>query len=89
MNLTSVVIWIVFGLVVGVVARFLMPGKAQGAGYLVTIALGIIGSFLGGWIGNQLGWGGVNAGFNLYSFVMALIGSVILLFIYGLVTKKQ
>ena len=50
----DVLIWIVFGLVVGVVAKFVMPGRDPG-GMIVTIVLGIVGALLGGWIGRALG----------------------------------
>jgi uncharacterized membrane protein YeaQ/YmgE (transglycosylase-associated protein family) len=72
--------WIVFGLIVGVVAKLLMPGKDPG-GFFITIALGIVGAMLGGWLGRVMGlYGqGQSAG-----FLMALIGAVILLGIYRL-----
>jgi uncharacterized membrane protein YeaQ/YmgE (transglycosylase-associated protein family) len=50
----DVLIWIVFGLVVGVVAKFVMPGRDPG-GMIMTIVLGIVGALLGGWIGRALG----------------------------------
>ena len=70
--------WIVFGLVVGVLAKLLMPGRDPG-GMLVTIALGIAGALVGGFLGRALGWylPGEPAG-----FVMATLGAVLLLFIY-------
>ena len=70
--------WIVFGLVVGVLAKLLMPGRDPG-GMLVTIVLGIAGALVGGFLGRALGWylPGEPAG-----FVMATLGAVLLLFIY-------
>jgi uncharacterized membrane protein YeaQ/YmgE (transglycosylase-associated protein family) len=70
--------WIVFGLVVGVLAKFLMPGHDPG-GMLVTIVLGIAGALVGGFLGRALGWylPGEPAG-----FIMATLGAVLLLFIY-------
>jgi uncharacterized membrane protein YeaQ/YmgE (transglycosylase-associated protein family) len=72
--------WIIFGLVVGVIAKLLMPGRDPG-GFIVTIVLGIIGALLGGFVGNLLGVGPVS-GFNLGSIALAVLGAVILLFIY-------
>lgn len=72
--------WIVFGLVAGVIAKVLMPGKDPG-GFIVTILLGIAGAFVGGMIGTALGFGGVS-GFNLGSFVIAVGGAVLLLILY-------
>lgn len=78
--------WIVFGLVAGVIAKVLMPGKDPG-GFIVTILLGIAGAFVGGMIGTALGFGGVS-GFNLGSFVIAVGGAVLLLILYR-TFKKQ
>jgi len=76
--------WIVFGLVVGALAKLLMPGKDPG-GIVVTMVLGIAGALIGGFVGRLLGWyaPGEPAG-----FVMALIGAVLLLFIYRKAVKK-
>jgi uncharacterized membrane protein YeaQ/YmgE (transglycosylase-associated protein family) len=74
----DVLIWIVFGLVVGVVAKFVMPGRDPG-GMILTIVLGIVGGVLGGWIGRILG---------LYrpgepvGFIMAVVGAILVLLIY-------
>jgi uncharacterized membrane protein YeaQ/YmgE (transglycosylase-associated protein family) len=70
--------WILFGLVVGVVAKLLMPGRDPG-GIIVTMLLGIVGAVVGGFLGRALGWyqPGEPAG-----FFMALLGAVILLAIY-------
>jgi uncharacterized membrane protein YeaQ/YmgE (transglycosylase-associated protein family) len=70
--------WIVFGLIVGALAKFVMPGRDPG-GMIVTILLGIVGAILGGWIGRALGLYGPE---DAAGFFMALIGSVILLFAY-------
>ena len=76
----DVLIWIVFGLVVGVVAKFVMPGRDPG-GMIVTIVLGIVGAMLGGWIGRALGvyQPGQPAG-----FIMAVIGAIVVLAVYRL-----
>jgi uncharacterized membrane protein YeaQ/YmgE (transglycosylase-associated protein family) len=74
----SVIGWIVFGLIVGVVAKFLMPGRDPG-GFVITILLGIVGALVGGSLGRGLGW--YREG-EPVGFVMAVLGSVILLLIY-------
>ena len=76
--------WIVFGLVVGALAKLVMPGRDPG-GIIVTMVLGIAGALVGGFIGRLLGWyePGEPAG-----FVMALLGAVLLLFIYRQAVKK-
>jgi len=72
--------WIVFGLVAGIVAKFIMPGRDPG-GLIVTILIGIVGALLGGWLATQFGLGAVT-GFDIKSFIIAVVGSLILLFIY-------
>ncbi|HJU04170.1 MAG TPA: GlsB/YeaQ/YmgE family stress response membrane protein [Nitrospiraceae bacterium] len=74
----SVLGWIVFGLIVGIVAKFLMPGRDPG-GMIVTILLGVVGALVGGFIGRALGW--YREG-DPVGFVMAVIGAIVVLFIY-------
>ncbi len=79
-------IWtILIGFVIGLVARFLKPGR-DAAGFIVTTVLGIAGAFLGSFIGQTLGLyqQGQAAG-----FIMSVIGAIILLVIWGLVSKKK
>jgi len=77
--------WIILGLVVGVIAKFLMPGKDPG-GFIITIILGIAGAFVGGWIASTFGIGSVT-GFDIRSLVIAVGGAVLLLVIYRVVKK--
>ncbi len=70
--------WIVFGLVVGAIAKLLMPGKDPG-GIIVTMALGIVGALLGGFVGRALGMYNTN---ESAGFVMALVGAVLVLLVY-------
>jgi uncharacterized membrane protein YeaQ/YmgE (transglycosylase-associated protein family) len=74
----DILVWIIFGLVVGAVAKLLMPGRDP-AGFIVTMLIGIAGALLGGWIGRAIGLynPGESAG-----FIMAVIGAVVLLAIY-------
>jgi uncharacterized membrane protein YeaQ/YmgE (transglycosylase-associated protein family) len=77
--------WIILGLIAGSLSKYLMPGRDP-AGCLITIALGIIGSLLGGWIGSHLGWGDVGAtGFSIRSIALATLGAIMLLLIGRLV----
>ena len=80
----SVIGWIVFGGLVGLVAKFLMPGRDPG-GFIVTIVLGVVGALLGGYIGRALG---IYRGNDPVGFVMAVIGSIILLVIYRFVARR-
>ena len=72
--------WILFGLAVGIVAKLLMPGRDPG-GFFITALLGIVGSFVGGFLGRLLGWYGDG---DPVGFVMAVIGSIVLLAAYRL-----
>lgn len=88
MGITEILSWIVFGFIAGAVAKWLMPGKDPG-GFIGTIIIGIIGAVVGGYIANILALGGtVEPGFNLKSFIFAVIGSIILLIIYRFVKGK-
>ena len=77
--------WIVLGLIVGIIAKFLMPGKDPG-GFFITILLGIAGAFVGGFISSRLGFGGVT-GFDLRSLLVAVGGAVLLLVVYRFFKK--
>jgi uncharacterized membrane protein YeaQ/YmgE (transglycosylase-associated protein family) len=77
--------WIVFGLIAGVLAKLIMPGKDPG-GVIVTILIGIAGAVIGGFIANGLGFGSVN-GFDFRSFIIAIVGSLILLAGYRMMKK--
>ena len=83
----GILTWILMGLVVGVIAKFVMPGKDPG-GIFVTILIGIAGAFVGGYVGSMLGLGNVT-GFNLVSLLLATGGAVILLLAYRLITKRS
>ena len=72
--------WIVFGLIAGLLGKAIMPGNDPG-GWVVTMLIGIGGAILGGFIATLLGWGTVS-GFNMSSFLIAILGSLILLWLY-------
>jgi uncharacterized membrane protein YeaQ/YmgE (transglycosylase-associated protein family) len=79
--------WIVLGLVAGLLAKLIMPGKDPG-GVIITILLGVGGAFVGGWIGTQLGIASFN-GFTLQGVLVATAGAVVLLVIYRLLRKAR
>lgn len=78
--------WIVFGLLAGLVAKLLMPGRDPG-GFFVTILIGIAGALVGGFIARALGMGDID-GFNLGSFLIAVAGSIILLVGYRMMKRR-
>lgn len=79
-------VWIVLGLIAGIVAKFLMPGRDPG-GFIVTIIIGIVGALLGGFISSRLGYGDVT-GINIPSIIIAVLGSILLLIIYRAVKRR-
>lgn len=79
--------FLLLGLIAGAIAKAILPGK-QGGGWIATLILGVIGAILGGWIGSLFGSG--TAGFfNLVSWIWAIIGSLIVLVIWGFITKRR
>jgi uncharacterized membrane protein YeaQ/YmgE (transglycosylase-associated protein family) len=83
----GILLWILFGLIVGVIAKFLMPGGGP-QGIIITIVLGIVGALLGGWIGTMLGLGGIT-GFNVPSMLIAIGGAMLVLLIYHLLMRRR
>ena len=70
--------WIVFGLIVGIIAKLLMPGRDPG-GFIITILLGIAGAMLGGFIGRAIGFYGPN---QSAGYIVSVLGAILLLAIY-------
>jgi uncharacterized membrane protein YeaQ/YmgE (transglycosylase-associated protein family) len=70
--------WIVFGLIVGIVAKFLMPGRDPG-GFIITALLGMVGAVVGGFVGRMIGLYGEG---DPIGFIMAVLGSIIVLVVY-------
>ena len=77
--------WMLFGLVVGAVAKFVMPGRDPG-GIIVTMLIGIVGALLGGYIGQAVGWYGPQDGAG---FLMSLLGAIILLWLYRVLFVRK
>ncbi|HSF09520.1 MAG TPA: GlsB/YeaQ/YmgE family stress response membrane protein [Nitrospirales bacterium] len=80
----SIIGWIVFGLIVGVVGKLLMPGKDPG-GFLATVAIGIMGALFGGMLGRMIGMYGQD---DPVGFVMAVIGAILFLWLYRVITRR-
>jgi uncharacterized membrane protein YeaQ/YmgE (transglycosylase-associated protein family) len=76
-GMNGILSWIVFGLVAGVVAKALTPGR-DGGGCIVTVVIGVVGALLGGYLATLLGFGGLS-GFDVRSLVIAILGAVLLL----------
>jgi uncharacterized membrane protein YeaQ/YmgE (transglycosylase-associated protein family) len=86
----GIILWVVFGIVIGAIAKMIMPGK-ENMGWLMTSALGIVGSIVGGFIANTFfgGGGATDASmFHFWPIVFSVIGALIVLWIYGKVMNK-
>ena len=77
--------WILFGLVVGVIAKLMMPGRDPG-GFIVTILLGIAGALFGGFIGRAMGFYGENQGAG---WIMSILGAILLLALYRMMVRRR
>ncbi len=82
----GIISWILFGLLAGILAKFVMPGD-DGGGFIKTTLLGVVGAIVGGFIGTRLGFGEVT-GFNVRSFAIASAGAVLVLWLYRMVKKN-
>lgn len=83
----GVLTWIIFGAIAGIIAKWLIPGRDPG-GFIITILLGIAGALVGGFIASALGVGDVT-GFNFWSLVIAVLGAILLLFIYRQMQRRR
>jgi uncharacterized membrane protein YeaQ/YmgE (transglycosylase-associated protein family) len=81
----GILTWILFGLVIGVIAKLLMPGRDPG-GFIITILLGIAGALVGGFIGRAMGFYGPNQGAG---WIVSILGAIILLVLYRLMVRRR
>lgn len=81
------ILWtIIIGFVAGIVAKFIMPGDNEPSGFILTTILGIAGAFVATWLGQALGWYSAGQGAG---FIGAVVGALIVLFIYGMIAKRR
>ena len=78
--------WIVLGLIAGAIAKAILPGR-QGGGWIVTLILGVVGALLGGFISSAIFGVGLGGFFDLSTWLLAIGGAILVLLIYGLVTR--
>jgi uncharacterized membrane protein YeaQ/YmgE (transglycosylase-associated protein family) len=81
----AILSWILFGLVVGVIAKLLMPGRDPG-GFIITMLLGIAGALVGGFVGRAMGFYGENQGAG---WIMSILGAIILLALYRMMARRR
>ena len=82
----GIIAWIVLGLIAGAIAKAILPGN-QGGGWIVTLILGVVGALLGGFIGSTLFGIGLEGFFSIETWLLAIGGAILVLLIYGLVTR--
>ncbi|MGU3387526.1 GlsB/YeaQ/YmgE family stress response membrane protein [Methylobacterium mesophilicum] len=81
------ILWtIIIGFLAGVIAKFIMPGPNEPAGFILTTILGIVGAFVATFLGQAIGWYGPNQGAG---FIGAIVGAVVVLFIYGMIAGRR
>lgn len=81
------IIWtIIIGFVAGVIAKFLMPGRNEPSGFVLTAILGIVGAFVATWLGQAIGWYGPGEGAG---FIASIVGAVIVLAVWGMISKNR
>ena len=84
----GILAWIILGLIAGAIAKAIMPGRDPG-GFIVTALIGIVGAVIGGFLGNMIfGIGGVS-GVDIRSILIAIVGALILLWVYRMATRRS
>ena len=84
----SFLAFLILGLIAGAIAKLILPGN-QGGGWFVTLLLGVVGALLGGWIGSALFGIGMDQFWDLGTWLLAIAGSIIVLLIWGLITRNR
>ena len=82
----TIIGWIILGLIVGAIAKAILPGR-QGGGIIITLILGVVGALLGGFLSSALFNVSMGGFFDLKTWVIAVIGAIIVLLIYGVLTR--
>ncbi|PII88175.1 hypothetical protein BMH32_15120 [Leucobacter sp. OLJS4] len=80
--------FLLLGLIAGAIAKAILPGR-QGGGWFATLLLGVVGALLGGWLGSLLFNAPLQDFFSFQTWILAIVGSIVVLLIYGLVTGRK
>ncbi|WP_427006490.1 GlsB/YeaQ/YmgE family stress response membrane protein [Pseudarthrobacter sp. H2] len=80
--------FLLLGLIAGAIAKAILPGR-QGGGWVITLVLGVVGAILGGWIGSLIFGGGLGNFFDLRTWLLSILGAVIVLLIFGAVAGRR
>ena len=82
----TIIGWIILGLIAGAIAKAILPGT-QGGGWLITLVLGVVGALLGGFLASAIFGIPMGGFFEIRTWIIAILGSIVVLLIYGLVTR--
>jgi uncharacterized membrane protein YeaQ/YmgE (transglycosylase-associated protein family) len=80
--------WIILGLIAGAIAKAILPGR-QGGGWILTLVLGVVGALLGGFLASAIFGVAMGGFFDIRTWVIAILGSIVVLLIFGLVTGRS
>ena len=80
--------FIILGLIVGAIAKLILPGR-QGGGWFLTLVLGVVGALVGGWLAGLIFNIGYGSFFDIKSWLIAIVGAIIVLLIWGLLTRGR
>ena len=80
--------FLILGLIAGAIAKAILPGR-QAGGWIITLILGVIGAFLGGWLGGLIFNAPLEDFFSIQTWILAIVGSIIVLVIYGALTGRK
>jgi uncharacterized membrane protein YeaQ/YmgE (transglycosylase-associated protein family) len=84
----GILAFLILGLIAGAIAKAVLPGR-QGGGWIITLVVGVVGAILGGWIGSLIFGGGLADFFDLRTWLLAILGAVIVLLIYGALAGRR
>jgi uncharacterized membrane protein YeaQ/YmgE (transglycosylase-associated protein family) len=84
----SFLAFLLLGLIAGAIAKAILPGK-QGGGWFITLLLGVVGALLGGWLGGLLFGANLQEFWSIQTWLLAIVGSIIVLLVYGLITRNS
>lgn len=84
----SFLAFLLLGLIAGAIAKAILPGR-QGGGWFITLLLGVVGALLGGWLGSLLFGIGLEEFWSIQTWLVAIVGAIVVLLIYGLITRNS
>jgi uncharacterized membrane protein YeaQ/YmgE (transglycosylase-associated protein family) len=84
----GILAFLILGLIAGALAKAILPGR-QGGGWVITLVVGVVGAILGGWIGSLIFGGGLGNFFDLRTWLLSILGAVIVLLIYGALAGRR